>query len=197
MRRVSSHPPARWRAPAGLSVAARRSPARYGGRDRRVNKRKSITALLREVLYNQPTQLLDSDADNKVADADLALQALGSDHVAFGYLTTTNTVSDEDRARVEDKIRALERITGGLGFTTIREGVNAVEAWLSSLPGQTYANVRQPIVHTLNLAHLMPLSSVWAGPARNAHLDGPPLLRSEERRVGKGCVSTGRSRWSR
>lgn len=34
------------------------------------NKRKSITALLREVLYNQPTQLLDSDADNKVVDAD-------------------------------------------------------------------------------------------------------------------------------
>src|SRR3546814_11165010 len=53
------------------------------------NKRKSITALLREVLYNQPVQLLDSDADNKVADADLALQALGGDHVAFGYLTTT------------------------------------------------------------------------------------------------------------
>ena len=140
------------------------------------NKRKSIAALLREVLYNQPTQLLDSDADNKVADADLALQALGGDHVAFGYLTTTITVSDEDRGRVEDKIRQVERITGGLGFATIREGVNAVEAWLSSLPGHAYANVRQPIVHTLNLAHLMPLSSVWAGPTRNAHLDGPPLL---------------------
>src|SRR3546814_542728 len=47
-------------------------------------KRKSISALLREVLYNEPVQLLDSDADNKVADADLALQALGGDHVAFG-----------------------------------------------------------------------------------------------------------------
>ncbi len=140
------------------------------------NKRKSITAILREVIYNQPVQLLDSDADNKVADADLALQALGGDHVAFGYLTTTITVSDEDRARVEDKIRQVERITGGLGFTTIREGVNAVEAWLSSLPGHAYANVRQPIVHTLNLAHLMPLSSVWAGPSGNAHLDGPPLM---------------------
>ena len=34
--------------------------------------------LLREVMYNQPVQLLDSDADNKVADADLALQALGA-----------------------------------------------------------------------------------------------------------------------
>jgi len=140
------------------------------------NKRKSITALLREIMYNQPSQLLDSDADNKVVDADLALQALGGDHVAFGYLTTTITVTDTDRTRVEDKVRQVERIVNGLGFTTIREGVNAVEAWLSSLPGQAYANVRQPLVHTLNLAHLMPLSSVWAGPARNAHLDGPPLL---------------------
>lgn len=140
------------------------------------NKRKSITAMLREVMYNQPSQLLDSDADNKVIDADLALQALGGDHVAFGYLTTTITVTDTDRARVEDKVRQIERIVNGLGFTTIREGVNAVEAWLSSLPGHVYANVRQPLVHTLNLAHLMPLSSVWAGPAHNAHLDGPPLL---------------------
>ena len=140
------------------------------------NKRKSITALLREVLYNQPAQLLDSDADNKVADADLALQALGGDHVAFGYLTTTITVIDESRSGVEDRLRAVERIVGGLGFTCVRESVNAVEAWLSSLPGHVYANVRQPIVHTLNLAHLMPLSSVWAGPPRNDHLAGPPLL---------------------
>ncbi|UYY57010.1 conjugal transfer protein TrbE [Sphingomonas sp. S2-65] len=140
------------------------------------NKRKSVTAMLREVIYNQPVQLLDSDADNKMVDADLALQALGGDHVAFGYLTTTITVADAHRARVEDQVRAVERIVNGLGFTCIREGVNAVEAWLSSLPGQVYANVRQPLVHTLNLAHLMPLSSVWAGPVRNRHLDGPPLL---------------------
>lgn len=140
------------------------------------NKRKSVTALLREVITNQPVQLLDSDADNKMVDADLALQALGGDHVAFGYLTTTITVTDIDRTRAGDKVRAVERIVGGLGFTCIREGMNAVEAWLSSLPGHVYANVRQPLVHTLNLAHLMPLSSVWAGPATNHHLAGPPLL---------------------
>jgi type IV secretion system protein VirB4 len=140
------------------------------------NKRKSITTILREVLYNSPAQLLDSDADNKVADADQALQVLGGDHVGFGYLTTTITVTDRSRMAVEDKVRAVERIVNGLGFTCVRETVNAVEAWLSSLPGQTYANVRQPLVHTLNLAHLMPLSSVWAGPVRNGHLDGPPLL---------------------
>jgi type IV secretion system protein VirB4 len=143
------------------------------------NKRKSITALLREVLYNQPVQLHDSDADNKVVDADQALQALGGDHVAFGYLTATITVMDIDRLRAEEKRRAVERVVNGAGFTCIRESVNAVEAWLGSLPGHAYANVRQPIVHTLNLAHLVPLSSVWAGPARNDHLDGPALFHAE------------------
>jgi type IV secretion/conjugal transfer VirB4 family ATPase len=142
-------------------------------------KRKSITAILREVLYNEPVQLLDSDAENKVADADLALQALGGDHVGFGYLTATVTVWDEDHEAVENKLRAVERVVNGLGFASIRESANAVEAWLGSLPGHVYANVRQPLVHTLNLAHLMPLSSVWAGPDGDAHLGGPPLLYAE------------------
>ena len=143
------------------------------------NKRKSVTALLREVLYNHPTQLLDSDADNKVVDADLALQELGGDHVAFGYLTSTITVRDASPEQLANKVREIERIVNGLGFTSMRESVNAVEAWLSSLPGHVYANVRQPPVHTLNLAHLMPLSAVWAGPASDRHLDGPPLLHAE------------------
>jgi len=143
------------------------------------NKRKSVTALLREVVYNQPVQLLDSDADNKVADADLALQALGSDFVAFGHVTATITVRADSAEAADEKIRLVERIVNGLGFTTKRERVNAVEAWLSSLPGHVYANVRQPLLHTLNLAHLMPLSAVWAGPACNDHLDGPPLLFAE------------------
>lgn len=143
------------------------------------SKRKSVTQILREVMYNEPVQLLDSDADNKVVDADLALQALGADHVSFGYLTATVTVFDKSKTAVEEKVRAVERVINGLGFTTIRESLNAVEAWLGSLPGHLYANVRQPLVHTLNLAHLMPLSSVWAGPIRNEHLNGAPLLYAE------------------
>jgi len=143
------------------------------------NKRKSITALLREVLYSQPVQLYDSDADNKVVDSDQALQALGGDHVAFGYLTETIAILDADRRAADEAVRAIERVVNGAGFTTIRESVNAVEAWLGSLPGHAYANVRQPLVHTLNLAHLVPLSSVWAGECRNAHLHGPVLFYAE------------------
>ncbi|MBN4900057.1 conjugal transfer protein TrbE, partial [Staphylococcus sp. EG-SA-21] len=54
--------------------------------------------------------------------------------------------------------------------------INAVEAWMGSLPGHVYANVRQPPISTLNLAHMMPFSAVWAGPQTDAHLDAPPLF---------------------
>ena len=144
-------------------------------------KRKSVAAILREVMFNRETTLVDSDADNKAADADEALQELGADDVAFGYLTTTLVVGDADPKRADEKLLALERIINGRGFTTIRETLNAVEAWLGSLPGTPYANVRQPIVHTLNLAHMMPVSAVWAGPEKNRHLDAPPLMMTETR----------------
>lgn len=139
-------------------------------------KRKNIVALLRETIFQHESPLVDSDASNKAADADAALQELGSDQVAFGYVTATVTVLDADAAVADEKLRAVERTIQGRGFVTIPETLNAVEAWLSSIPGHAYANVRQPIVSTLNLAHMMPVSAVWAGQERNAHLDGPPLI---------------------
>jgi type IV secretion system protein TrbE len=105
-----------------------------------------------------------------------AERELGNDQVAFGYVTATVTVLDLDTTAADEKLRAVERTIQGRGFVTIPETLNAVEAWLSSIPGHAYANVRQPIVSTLNLAHMLPVSAVWAGQERNAHLDGPPLI---------------------
>jgi type IV secretion system protein TrbE len=139
-------------------------------------KRKSVTAILREVLFNQETALLDTDASTKAAETNEALEDLGSGDVAFGYVTTTITVSAEDETDADEALRQVERVVNARGFVTIRESFNAVEAWLGSLPGNVYANVRQPIIHTLNLAHIMPISSVWAGPHWNDHLDQPPLI---------------------
>jgi type IV secretion/conjugal transfer VirB4 family ATPase len=144
-------------------------------------KRKSVAAILREVMFNRETVLVDPDAENKALDADEALQELGSDDVAFGYVTTAIVVWDASAAQANEKLLAVERIINGRGFVTIRETLNAVEAWLGSLPGNPYANVRQPVVHTLNLAHMMPVSAVWAGPERNKHLNAPPLTMTETR----------------
>jgi type IV secretion system protein VirB4 len=140
------------------------------------SKRKSMAALLRETIFQKEMPLVDPDADNKTADADQALAELGSDAVGFGYLTATVIVTDLDSNEVEEKRKAIERIIGGRGFVIIHETFNATEAWLSSIPGHVYANVRKPLVSTLNLSHLLPLSAIWAGPPKNAHLNAPPLM---------------------
>ncbi|MCK5934837.1 MAG: conjugal transfer protein TrbE, partial [Fulvimarina manganoxydans] len=139
-------------------------------------KRKSIAAILKEVMTNEASVLLDSDASNKASDADMALQELGADMIGQAYVTATVTVWDEDAAIAAEKLRLVEKVIQGRDFTCTPEGMNAIEAWLGSLPGHVYANVRQPPISTINLAHLIPLSAVWAGPERDEHFGEPPLL---------------------
>jgi type IV secretion system protein TrbE len=139
-------------------------------------KRKSIGAILKEVMTNEASTLLDTDAHNKAIDADAALQELGSDQIGQAFVTATITVWDGDPGAADEKLRLVEKVIQGRDFTCMIETVNAVEAWLGGLPGHVYANVRQPPVSTLNLAHMIPMSAVWAGEARDLHLKGPPLL---------------------
>ena len=139
-------------------------------------KRKSIAAILKEVMTNESSALVDSDAGNKAQDADLALQELGSDLVGQAYVTATLTVWDENPRVADERQRLVEKTIQGRDFTCMRETLNAVEAWLGSLPGHVYANVRQPPISTLNLAHMMPFSAVWAGPERDEHSQAPPLF---------------------
>ena len=54
-----------------------------------------------------------------------------------------------------------------IGFSCRIETVNAVEAWRGSLPGDGYRNVRRILLHTLNLADLLPITAVWAGQREN------------------------------
>jgi len=139
-------------------------------------KRKGMASLIKEALFNEGSALVDTDAENKAEDADAALQDLGADYVGYGYLTTSVVVSHTDPNLAEQRVREIERVINSRGFVTIHESVGAVDGWLGSLPGNPYANVRLPLVSSLNLAHIMPLSAVWAGPAQNRHLSGPPLL---------------------
>src|SRR5690348_873805 len=139
-------------------------------------KRKSVAAILKEVMTNEASALLDTDAHNKAIDADAALQELGSDQIGETFVTATVAVWDDDAATANEKLRLVEKVIQGRDFTCMIETVNAVEAWLGSLPGHVYANVRQPPISTLNLAHMIPLSAVWAGEASDHHFKAPPLF---------------------
>ncbi|HEX8569780.1 MAG TPA: conjugal transfer protein TrbE [Caulobacteraceae bacterium] len=138
-------------------------------------KRKGVGALLREAVTKEEAPLVDTDAEAKAGECDGALEALGSETCAYGYFTLTVTVLDRSSEAATEKARAIEAALNAQGFVARTEDLNAVEAWLGSLPGEPYADVRRPMVSTLNLADLLPVSAVWAGPAGDAHLGGAPL----------------------
>jgi type IV secretion system protein VirB4 len=58
--------------------------------------------------------------------------------------------------------------------------VNNLEAFLGTLPGHGVENVRRPIINTMNLADLMPTSSIWTGldhaPCPMYPPSSPPLM---------------------
>lgn len=141
-------------------------------------KRKGIGTLLKETVTGSESVMGDSSAVEKAEDADLALQSLSDGAVAYGYFSATVVVKDKDRERLKAKRAEIERVINALGFVTKKEDINAVDAWLGTIPGNTRNNVRRPILHTLNLAHLMPVSAVWAGPKEDRHLCAPPLFQA-------------------
>lgn len=145
-------------------------------RKRWFSKRKGLATMLREALFREEAALQDNDAANQTEDADIALQELGADAVSAGYATLTLIVAEESEQVANEAVRHIQQVTDGLGFVTQVESINAVEAWLGSLPGSAYADVRRPILLTPSLAHLLPASAVWAGPERNTHLNGAPLM---------------------
>ena len=141
-------------------------------------KRKALVSLLKETITKEASTLEDSDSINKAHDADEAMQYLGADLCSYGYLTLTVTVWDSDVRRAREKAAAVQRVIDGVGLVSKVETINAVEAWLGSLPGHAYADVRRPVIGSLNLCDLIPLSSVWPGPPRCEHLDAPVLLQA-------------------
>ena len=114
-------------------------------------KRKSLRNLLREHTGNAATHI-DADADTMAADAVAALADASSGAVKFGYHTSVIVLMDENEELVDASARSVLKAINHAGFGARIEDVNAVEAFLGTLPGHGYPNVRRPLMHTLNLS---------------------------------------------
>jgi type IV secretion system protein VirB4 len=141
--------------------------------------RQSFIALMREAITGQGSAIQNTDALNKSADADAALQELSGDLVSFGYFTQCIVLMDRDLKTLKARQSVLEQAIHGRGFVTLDEieNRNCFDAFLGAIPGNCAHNVRHPLVNTLNLAHLFPLSAVWGGEPTESNLyNAPPLL---------------------
>lgn len=133
-------------------------------------KRKKLSQMLKEEATQEESAFVDSDASQKAIDADAALLELGDDLVAYGYLTNTITTWHEDIDEALKRMQEIKQVIQSNGFTVKDESLNSQDAWLGSLPGHVWGNVRRPMCNTLNLSHIMPLSAIWAGDHQNEHL---------------------------
>ena len=131
-------------------------------------------------ITNSQTGPLDQDAMAMVADAEAAMGEVNSGLIGMGYYTSVVVLMDEDRAEVERSARHIEKVMHQLGFAARIETLNTMDAFLGSLPGHGVENVRRPPLNTMNLADLLPTSTIWTGsttaPCPMYPPNAPPLM---------------------
>jgi len=132
--------------------------------------RKSLMSVFGEALSKAESPHQNPDAVRRAQAAEDAMGIVGGDYAAFGFYTPTITLMDRDPAALAEKARIALSVINAAGFVAKSEGPNAVEAWLGSLPGNAYPDIRRPMISTLSLADLIPMSAVWPGPTHNRHL---------------------------
>jgi type IV secretion system protein TrbE len=134
----------------------------------------------KDQIFRTQSGAVNLHAQHMAVDAEEAMGVAASGDVQFAQYTATIICLDEDRSRLYDSTRLLMKTIQNLGFSCRVETVNAVEAWRGSLPGDGYCNVRRVLLHTLNLADMLPITSVWAGLRENPSMlmtkHSPPLL---------------------
>jgi len=131
-------------------------------------------------LFQTQSRSVDQDAMTMVAETEDAIAQASSQLVAYGYYTPVVILFDDDREALQEKAEAIRRLVQAEGFGARIETLNATDAYLGSLPGNWYCNIREPLINTNNLADLVPLNSVWSGspvaPCPFYPSNSPPLM---------------------
>ena len=123
---------------------------------------------------------LDNDARGMARDASDAASENASGMLRFCYFTQVVIIADVDPYRADHTAAQILKALNDGGFSGRIETVNALEAYLGTLPGHGYPNLRRPLLSTRNIADLLPVTSVWPGLATNPCSyfppDSPPLM---------------------
>jgi type IV secretion system protein VirB4 len=129
--------------------------------------RKSWGTAILEVAGNFESGREDPAAFAFEQDTNDAKIELSTDQYSFGYFTACLMVWDNDYSVALDKARYAISLFNSSGFTAKQETFNTFQCFLSMQPGNTFARVDRPVLSSGNLSHIIPLSSIWQGMARN------------------------------
>ncbi|MDR6398334.1 VirB4 family type IV secretion/conjugal transfer ATPase [Herbaspirillum seropedicae] len=126
-------------------------------------------------VFNTNTGSINQDAASMVSDAEAAIAEISSGLIAAGYYTSVVVLMDENRERLAASALLVEKAINRHGFAARVETINTMDAYKGSLPGHGVENVRRPLINTMNLADMLPTSSIWTGSATAPCPMYPPL----------------------
>ena len=141
-------------------------------------RRKSRRATLHEMLTKQETKETNRHMGKQAEDVDQVRDEALSHVHALGKLTKVWVVRHADLAEANRRFQAIQSVLHRHGCIPYDEDLNAVEAFLSTLPGNIKHNVEQHQMTTLNFADLGPWYTPSRGVVWNKHLNGPPILQA-------------------
>ncbi|MFJ3459438.1 conjugal transfer protein TrbE [Scandinavium goeteborgense] len=145
------------------------------------NKWKQKVVSFKDKLLRTNSPKVDQDALDMVNQYEAAMTRTSKGDVQYGHYTSTIVLRHADIEQLElDAEEVAKCIRNTMGMTCRIETVNAVEAFLGTLPSDSLHNVRKPLLNTENLSHMLPLSGIWTGsancPCPFYPEDSPPLM---------------------
>lgn len=139
------------------------------------NKIKGLLGMVKESFTGNPSKQVNHDAVAMSSETQVALTANTQRTTCFGYWTSELVLMHEDKEILQPAIKALSQYLEQTGFRCQVEDVNAMDAWLGTIPGHGSCNARRLFFTAENVAHASPLHSIWAGAA----LSSPSSLLSK------------------
>jgi type IV secretion system protein TrbE len=131
-------------------------------------KRLGFAGILKETFGSGSTAAFHNQhALQMAADADNAITEAHSGVVRYCYYTSVIVLTEDDPTTAGASAQEILKQFQHHGFEARIEHINANEAYLGSLPGHGHYNVRRPLLHSRNLADLLPLTSAWPGEETN------------------------------
>lgn len=127
---------------------------------------------------------LNLAAQDMAAEMQYVRKDIEMGDVGMGYLTPTVQVWGDTSDEADDVASVVKSVLHAAHFGAEIEGMNAIQAWFGSLPGEHRANVRRPIVTSKALSRLTLSTSVWGGQDTDEYWGYGPLC------VGEGTGAT-------
>ncbi|MEM8515371.1 type IV secretion/conjugal transfer VirB4 family ATPase [Massilia sp. MP_M2] len=143
-------------------------------------KKTGLWGMVKAALGGGAQTFQNGDAVAMAVDADEAVNENSSGMVRYGYYTSVLVIMADDAKTATENAAEVAKLLGNAQFPSFVEDINAVEAFLGSLPSHGFQNVRRPLLHSLNVADLLPLTAIWSGhefnPCPFYPPKSPPLL---------------------